>query len=183
MMLGEPGVGVGVEADHRHRAVVVDQHLVHPPLQGADLASRGFQFDQHQGAVADQGQGVGQGGDGLVRAGQAQAAEVGGGVVGQAAGRAGQPVEFAVVEHHGLAVSRQLHVQLNAVAMGAGGLESGQGVFGRAAGRPQAAMGEGRAQQQVPGLAETGPRFALARGAHLMRTTASTSTAKFSGRR
>ena len=38
MMVGEPGVGIGIEADHAGWPVVVDQDLAHTPLKAADLA-------------------------------------------------------------------------------------------------------------------------------------------------
>ena len=55
--LGEPGVGIGIEADHRGRAVVVDQHLVHPLLQRPDRAVGGLDLDQHHRPMARPGSG------------------------------------------------------------------------------------------------------------------------------
>ncbi len=76
---------------------------------------------------------------------------------------------------HGLAVGGQVDVKLDAIAGLAGGLEGAQGVFRRAVRGPQATMRHRRVEQQVPGFSE----LVL----HRISTTASTSTAKFIGRR
>ena len=125
--------------------------------------------------MADDGQGFRQGGDGLVRAGQGQRLQVGSVEVAHATLAASQPLQGGVVEDHGLAVRRQLHVELDAVVVLTGQLERLQRVFRRPARRPQAAMGDGWLEQQVPGFSE----FV----SHETSTTASTSTAKFRGRR
>ncbi len=109
---------------------MVDQHLVHALFQGADFAGRRLQFDLHHRPVADQGQNFGQGRDGFIGAGQAQVGQVRGGVIADPTGGARHPFQGGVVEHHGLAVRRQLDVQLDAVAVGAGGLEGSEGIFG-----------------------------------------------------
>jgi hypothetical protein len=70
---------------------VIDEDLVHPLLERPDLAVGDLELDVDHGAMADQGQGLGQGRDGLVRAGQAHLAKVGGGVVGDAPLPPGHP--------------------------------------------------------------------------------------------
>ena len=174
-MVGVPGVGIGIEADDAERARVVGDDLVHTAFQRPDLAPGGLQLDMDHGPVADQGQGLQQGGNRLVGPLEGQAAKVGGGVIAQAALSAGHPDQGLVVEDHRLPVRRQVDVELDAIAGGAGGLEGAQGIFRRAVRRPQAPVGHRRVEQKIPGLAEAVP--------HETSTTASTSTAKFIGRR
>jgi len=82
------------------------------------------------------------------------------------------------MEHHRLAVRGQLNIQLDAITARAGGLEGGQRVFRRPAGRPEAAMSDGRIEQQLPGFTE-GCGIRTGRMVHQKTsTTASTSTAK-----
>ena len=79
------------------------------------------------------------------------------------------------MEDHRLAVCRKVDVKLHAVARLAGGVEGGEGILRRAFWAPEAAMGDGGTEEEVPGLSKL--------RLHLTSTTASTSTAKFSGRR
>ena len=75
----------------------------------------------------------------------------------------------------GRGVGRQLDVEFDPVAGGAGGLEGAQRVLRRAVRAPEPAVRDRRVEEEVPGLAEAVP--------HRTCTTASTSTAKFMGRR
>jgi hypothetical protein len=47
MSIGEPGVGVGIEPDHRHGPSVVDQDFVDALLERPDFAGRSLQLDMH----------------------------------------------------------------------------------------------------------------------------------------
>ena len=85
------------------------------------------------------------------------------------------PTEGGVMEDDRLAVCREVDVKFHAVARLAGSMEGGEGILRRALRAPEAAMGDGGTEEEVPGLSEL--------RLHLTSTTASTSTAKFSGRR
>ena len=75
-------------------------------------------------------------------------------MVGNPPLRTGHPRQAVVVEHERLAVRRQLHIQFDAVAVYAGGLERSQGILRRAIGRPQTPVGDRRIEQPLPSLAE-----------------------------
>jgi hypothetical protein len=101
--------------------------------------------------------------------------QIGGGAVAQLPFHAGHAEEVVVVEDHRLPVRGELDIQLDPVARLAGGLESRERILRRAALRPKAAVSHRRVEQKIPGLAEA--------VLHRTCTTASTSTAKFIGRR
>ena len=159
---------------------MVDQYVMHALFQPSDLAGRGLQLDQHHGLGADHGQGFGQGRNGVIAAIQRIGLKIGGAVVADAARPARHALQGFVVKHHGLAIGRKAHVQLDAKAAFSRVLKGRQAVFRRAVRRPQTAMRKGRSGQPGPGLAKAGDAI-LHQGAHATSTTASISTAKPSG--
>ena len=88
----------------------------------------------------------------------------------------GHPLQAGVVENHGFAIGGELDIQFDAVAARRRrpGKRPGNSP-GESLGRPQAAMGDGRREKPLPGVAED--------LLHETSMTASTSTAKFRGRR
>jgi hypothetical protein len=136
MMLCEPGVGIGIEADHADRPVVVDQDLMDPLFQRAHIAKRRLQLDMDQRPVPDLGQGLCKRGDRLVGPLQPQLAKLGQAAVAQLAFDAAHPLQPVVMEDDHLAVAGQLDVQLDPVTAGAGRLEGRQRILRRAGGRP-----------------------------------------------
>ena len=79
--------------------------------------------------MTDQGQRVGQGGNGLIGSAKRHGAEVGGRVVAQAPFPAGQAVQAIIMEDHRLAIGRQLDIKFDRIAPRAGRLERGQRIF------------------------------------------------------
>ena len=181
MPVGEPGVGIGIEADHRDRAVVVDAGCraraarAGRPRRRASSA-RSCTMARWPTRVSVSAR------VGMVSSvpGQASCAPRSAAVWSLIRPpRAGHPVQRAVVEHHRLAVGAQLHIELDAVAGLAGGLERRQRVLRRPVLAPQAAMRDRPARRRNP----RPRRIASLTGLSRTSTTASTSTAKFSGSR
>ena len=107
-----------------------------PLFQRPDLTVGGLQLDMNHGPMAHERQRLQQGRDGLVSTGEPQFTKIGGAAIADLSRDASHPHQVVVVEDHCLAVCRQLHVQLDAIAGGASSLEGGQGILRRAVWAP-----------------------------------------------
>ena len=178
MVVGEPGVGIGIEADHR-RSGRCGRSGSRAPAAPAARPRRTAVFSSmctmarwptrvrvsaRVGMVSS-------------RAGQ-RASRRGRRRCGRRCGPRAPVIrrQVGVVEHHRLAVGAELHVQFDAVAGRAGGLERAQRVLRRAVRATTGRGGRSAARTAAPRPRRTRSFIATS-------TTASTSTAKFSGRR
>ena len=133
MVVGEPGVGVGVEADHARSGRCGRAGSRAPAAPAARPRRRGssVRCGPSPGGRPAPGCRPASGSSRPLPASR-RSAEIGGGVVAEAALlRRSSGSSVVVVEDHRLAVGRQLDVELDAVAGGAGGLEGAQGILRR----------------------------------------------------